>query len=85
MSKKDILKSLIPLDNLIINHKKFNIKDAKLTYSDFRYSKNVSKFKILLSRFMEMLANKNIHFSERFWAYWVGGFYGIYVKLLVKK
>lgn len=42
-------------------------------------------FEILIHKILTKLANVNIHFCERIWCYWVGGFNEIYVEMRVVK
>jgi len=65
---------------------KFEVKVLKLNWGLKISEENYKNpLKEVLRRFLNFLANWNVHFCERIWCYWVGGFNEIYAELEVKK
>lgn len=62
---------------------KFRMKSARIRYSEWHGK--VNPLKKIFGAILEFFANLNIHFSERFWCYWFGGFSEIEVKMEVVK
>jgi len=61
----------------------FKLQSLKLHYTDWQ--KPVGPLKRAFAHAVEWLANRNVHFAERFWLYWVGGFFEISAVLSVVK
>lgn len=64
------------------------IKEIKLENIELRYLKttdNKGFFHMLINKILTGLANSNLHFCERVWCYWVGGFNEMYLRYRVVK
>lgn len=59
----------------------FKIEKMELHYLA-KYSDGIKK---TFSKIPDFFANKNLHFCERIWCYWVGGFQEVEMWLRVKK
>lgn len=64
------------------------VKGIELEKIELRYLKSTDDrgfFHVLINKILTGLANSNLHFCERVWCYWVGGFNEIYLRYRVVK